>query len=94
MRTKIASASVLAATVVCLMTLAQGSGLFAAADLRLLDAVQRRDRQAVGALLKEHVDVNAQRGDGLMREARVPVDEVRGGGGNVVGDVRNRVGWR
>ena len=64
MTTKMASTGVLAATVVCVAALALNAVLFAAADLRLLDAVQRKDKQAVGALLKEKVDVNARRGDG------------------------------
>lgn len=36
----------------------------AAADLRLVDAVQRQDRTAVRALLKERVDVNTPQPDG------------------------------
>jgi uncharacterized protein len=65
MRTKFASTKVLAAAVVCLVALAQSPVLFAAADLRLLDAVQRQDHQAVRTLLKQQVDVNAKRGDGV-----------------------------
>jgi len=48
-----------------LMTLSAGAALFGAADLRLLEAVERQDRPTVQALLKQHVDVNAARGDGL-----------------------------
>src|SRR5262245_53300798 len=33
-------------------------------DLRLVDAVERRDQQAVRALLAENVDVNASQADG------------------------------
>src|SRR5207237_3621684 len=33
-------------------------------DLRLVDAVQKKDHQAVQALLKRGVDVNAPQGDG------------------------------
>jgi ankyrin repeat protein len=43
---------------------AQGSVL-AAQDLRLLEAIQRHDLQAAQTLLKQHVDVNAKRGDGV-----------------------------
>jgi ankyrin repeat protein len=34
------------------------------ADLRLVDAVKRQDKQAVQSLLRERVDVNARQGDG------------------------------
>ena len=62
---RIVRAGALAALVLWLMTLAQGAVLIAADDLRLLEAVQRQDQQAVRTLLKQHVDVNAARGDGL-----------------------------
>ena len=38
--------------------------VFAASDLRLVDAVEKGDKEAVGALLREHADVNAQQADG------------------------------
>lgn len=44
--------------------LAQGANLVAATDLRLLEAVQRQDREAIASLLEQQVDVNAVRGDG------------------------------
>ena len=56
--------NVTTAAVLCLMTMAQGSVMAAADDLRLLEAIQRQDREAVRALLQEGVDVNAARGDG------------------------------
>jgi uncharacterized protein len=62
---RIVRAGALAALVLWLMTLAQGAVLIAADDLRLLEAVQRQDQQAARTLLKQHVDVNAARGDGL-----------------------------
>src|SRR5438128_5988245 len=37
---------------------------FATADLRLVDAVEKRDTSAVRALLRQHVDVNAPQPDG------------------------------
>jgi ankyrin repeat protein len=41
------------------------SGLaYASGDLRLVEAVQQREKQAVRALLAEHADVNAAQGDG------------------------------
>src|SRR2546429_459978 len=40
------------------------SGLAAAADLRLVDAVKNQDRDAVRELLQKHADVNASQGDG------------------------------
>ena len=46
------------------MLSATPSLLAAGDDLRLLEAVQRQDREAVRTLLKEGVDVNAARGDG------------------------------
>src|SRR6185295_1927016 len=36
----------------------------AAADLRLLEAIKRRDRKAVVSLLAQHADVNAAQPDG------------------------------
>src|SRR5450432_4659980 len=36
----------------------------AASDLRLLDALKRRDRKAVQSLLAQHADVNAAQPDG------------------------------
>src|SRR5262245_39875475 len=62
---RIVRAGALTAVVLWLMTLAQGAVLIAADDLRLLEAVQRQDRQAVRTLVNQHVDVNAARGDGL-----------------------------
>jgi ankyrin repeat protein len=59
------STSVAVAAVAWLLTIASGPSLFAAADLRLLEAIQRRDHQAVRMLLKQQVDVNARRGDGV-----------------------------
>ncbi len=41
-----------------------GAGGSVGGDARLLDAVQRQDRQAVRSLLKEHADVNMRQGDG------------------------------
>ena len=59
-------------------------------DLRLLDAVQRQDREAVRALLKQRVDVDAKRGDGLTALAAAvhlddadTVDLLIGAGANV-----------
>ena len=63
MTTSTARTSAMTAAVLWLMTMAQGSVL-AAGDLRLLEAVQRQDREAVRTLLQEGVDVNAARGDG------------------------------
>ena len=40
------------------------AGVLAAAEIRLLDAVQKRDQRAVLALLNSGVDVNAARADG------------------------------
>ena len=37
---------------------------WAAGDLRLVDAVKRRDHKAVTALLAQHADVNAAQPDG------------------------------
>src|SRR5579872_2280241 len=37
---------------------------WAAGDLRLIDAVKRRDQKAVTALLNQHADVNAAQPDG------------------------------
>jgi ankyrin repeat protein len=65
MRTRLACSSVLTSAAVSLFVLAHGSVVSAAPDLRLLEAVQRHDRAAVDRLLKQHVDVNASRGDGL-----------------------------
>ena len=56
--------SVVTVAVVGLMTMAQGSVMAAVADLPLLEAVQRQDREAVRTLLKEGVDVNGSRADG------------------------------
>jgi ankyrin repeat protein len=47
-----------------LALIASTIGLSAPADLRLIDAVKAQDEAAVGALLKQRVDVNAQQGDG------------------------------
>jgi ankyrin repeat protein len=73
-----------------LASVAHGSVLFAAADLRLLQAVQHQDRQAVRTLLQQHVDVNARRGDGVTALAwavhladRETVDLLIRGGANV-----------
>jgi ankyrin repeat protein len=46
------------------MALACVTGLSAATDLRLIDAVKSRDLERVRALVKERVDVNARQGDG------------------------------
>ena len=46
------------------MLLASSVSLAAAADLRLVDAVKSRNAEAVQALLKQRVDVNAPQGDG------------------------------
>ena len=64
MTTNTARTSVMTATVLWLMTMAQGSVMAAGADLQLLEAVQRQDRAAVRTLLKEGVDVNVSRADG------------------------------
>ena len=47
-----------------LVSLLSVANLAAASDLRLVDAVQKGDRDAVRSLLKEHIDVNASRADG------------------------------
>jgi len=47
-----------------LVSLLSVANLAAASDLRLVDAVQKGDRDAVHSLLKEHIDVNASRADG------------------------------
>ena len=66
MKTKVVPRTVLGIAVLGLMTLTHGPVLFAAGDdLRLLDAVQRHDREAVRTLLTQRVDVNATRGDGM-----------------------------
>jgi ankyrin repeat protein len=64
MTTSIVRTSVMTAAVLSLMTMAQGAMMAAADDLRLLEAMQRQDREAVRTLLTEGVDVNAARGDG------------------------------
>ena len=46
------------------VAIGQVTVLSGAADLRLLEAVQQQDREAIQTLLKQHVDVNAARGDG------------------------------
>src|SRR5579864_3449107 len=40
------------------------SGLAVAGDLRLAEAARNQDREAVRALLQQHVDVNSPQGDG------------------------------
>jgi ankyrin repeat protein len=40
------------------------SAVAAGADLRLVDAVKQKNKEAVRSLLKEHVDVNARQADG------------------------------
>jgi ankyrin repeat protein len=44
--------------------LASAAPAYAAGDVRLVEAAQKRDRQAVQTLLKARVDVNAAQGDG------------------------------
>src|SRR5579862_4861872 len=61
MKMKMARTGLLLGAAIWLLAVAQGA---AAPDLRLLDAVQRQDQDAVRTLLKERVDVNARRGDG------------------------------
>ena len=46
------------------VAIGQVTVLSGVADLRLLEAVQQQDREAIQTLLKQHVDVNAARGDG------------------------------
>jgi ankyrin repeat protein len=65
MQTRTTSIRKLTPVLCGLMTLSAVAALFGAADLRLLEAVERQDRPTVQALLKQHVDVNAARGDGL-----------------------------
>ena len=48
----------------CVAVAASALGLCAASDLRLIQAVKAQDEASVRALLKQHVDVNAQQGDG------------------------------
>jgi ankyrin repeat protein len=47
-----------------LAVVASAVGLSAPADVRLIDAVKAQDEASVRALLSQHVDVNAQQGDG------------------------------
>src|SRR5579863_109237 len=47
----------------CLAIIVSLAGL-SASDLRLIQAVKAQDEASVRALLKQHVDVNAQQGDG------------------------------
>lgn len=47
-----------------ILIVASSAGLFAASDLRLMQAVKGQDEAAVRALLKQRVDVNAPQGDG------------------------------
>src|SRR5688572_8657739 len=56
--------SMLTAAVLGLFAVGPETVLLAAPDLRLQDAVQRQDRNAIRTLLKEQVDVNARRADG------------------------------
>ena len=51
-------------SVIIIVALALGTVLSAAGDLRLIEAVKARDVEAVRALLKLRVDVNAPQGDG------------------------------
>ena len=51
--------AVLGAWLLCSQT-----GVFAAADARLITAIRAKDVAAVRALLKQRVDVNAPQGDG------------------------------
>jgi ankyrin repeat protein len=46
------------------LVLLGGAAVASASDFRLLEAVRNQDREAVRALLKQHVDVNAPHGDG------------------------------
>ena len=46
------------------MFLLSQAGVFAAADARLINAIRAKDVDAVRALLKQRVDVNAPQGDG------------------------------
>ena len=46
------------------LALLSAAGLSAGADLRLIDAVKAQDETSVRALLRQHVDVNSQQGDG------------------------------
>src|SRR4051812_13101031 len=41
-----------------------GSGIAAAEDLRLLDAIRRHDKPGVQSLVRQHVDVNTAQPDG------------------------------
>ena len=50
--------------VTLIVLLAASVGLAAAGDLRLIDAVKSKNADAVQALLKQRVDVNAPQGDG------------------------------
>ncbi|MEQ1869358.1 MAG: ankyrin repeat domain-containing protein [Vicinamibacterales bacterium] len=78
LKTKLVSMAVLPAAVLGFVALTQGPVLSAAADLRLLEAVQRQDQEAVRTLLKQGVDVNARRGDGANALARaVHLDNVK-----------------
>ena len=62
----------------------------AATDLRLLDAIKRRDRKAVTVLLAQHADVNAAQPDGatalswaLYLDDRESADLLLAAGANV-----------
>src|SRR5690349_9211587 len=62
----------------------------AATDLRLLEAIKRRDRKAVTALLAQHADVNAAQPDGatalswaLYLDDRESADLLLAAGANV-----------
>ncbi len=49
----------------CMVILLSGASLaIASGDLRLVEAVKGKDREAVRSLLQEHVDVNVAQGDG------------------------------
>src|SRR5215475_1611911 len=48
----------------CLVSLIPAATLAAATDIRLVEAAQQGDREAVRSLLQQHIDVNALQPDG------------------------------
>src|SRR5690242_9955630 len=48
----------------CLLLICIGTAAMAASDLRIVEAAKQGDEQAVRALLKQHVPVNAAKPDG------------------------------
>src|SRR5215470_3771328 len=72
---------------ILLLTTAACAG---AADLRLLEAIKRRDRKAVTTLLAQHADINAAQPDGatalswaLYLDDRESADLLLAAGANV-----------